>query len=88
MVSRKEQLLMKLWRTLIISNGYLSRGELQTKSGNISITKYNQIKPYFEEEIEGTISYDKLSKTWFTLNPQEESVRRDLVSMGLIVSVK
>ena len=84
MVSRKEKSTMKLMYRLIISHGYLGRSELQTKAGNISVGKYNQLKSYFEEEYQDEIAYDKPRKIWYALNPVDEEIRREMVNLELL----
>ncbi len=75
---------MKIMHTAIMNAGYLSRTELQQKAGNLAITKYNQLKSYFEEEFQDTIAYSKHQKIWYSLNPVDEEKKKELVIMELI----
>lgn len=71
-------------RIIVIKYGYIGRTELQTKCGKMSVSKYNKLKPYFEEEVEGVIAYDKARKIWYHLTPEDNKVKSELIEMELI----
>ena len=63
MVARTEQQIMERMMRIIMNHGRINRFEL-IEAANISISKYNQLKSFFEQKYEDRILYNKETKMW------------------------
>lgn len=80
MVSLREKRQIKAMYAAIKKFGVITPKEIQTECGNMSISMYNKLKPYLEEEYEGRMEYRRDRKLFVDLNPdskdKEESIQQ------------
>jgi hypothetical protein len=62
-----DKAIMERLLRVIEGHGEIGRMDL-LKKANVKISRYNQLKTYFEEEYQYRIKYDRESRTWYSLD--------------------
>lgn len=78
MVSVNENSKLKRMYGIVKREGILDRTALQEMCGHMPISTYNKLLPYFLEKYEGNIEYDKQTKTFRVLHPDNKEIEETI----------